>query len=289
MGIRAVMAAGVVAAAIPGAAAAQGAEPPPVEARWSVDGAITAAALGGTLLLRLVDVDTTRTWDHELFGSLDASLRGRSSAGAAALSDALLGTALALPVVADAARGVDDGSDDRMLVYGEALAITGAVTQLVKYAVQRPRPAAYRGDRADPDSRLSLFSGHAALAFAAAMTGGYLHAASDADPTSRAAIWFAGTAVASATATLRVEAGAHFYSDVVIGAVVGAAIGLGVPRLHHDGIDLGLADWLAIGNGVVVGALTAHLLDLPQDAPRLELRPMITEGGAGVAIGGRLR
>ncbi len=48
--------------------------------------------------------------------------------------------------------------------------------------------------------------------------------------------WIAGglgIAAASATAVLRVTAGVHFPSDVVVGALVGSGVGIVVPLVHR--------------------------------------------------------
>lgn len=40
-------------------------------------------------------------------------------------------------------------------------------------------------------------------------------------------------ALAATTASLRVVAGKHFYSDVIVGSAIGTAIGATVPLLHY--------------------------------------------------------
>ena len=45
-------------------------------------------------------------------------------------------------------------------------------------------------------------------------------------------MWGFELALAGATANLRTRAGRHFYSDVIVGAIVGAGVGFAVPRLH---------------------------------------------------------
>jgi membrane-associated phospholipid phosphatase len=49
----------------------------------------------------------------------------------------------------------------------------------------------------------------------------------------RVPIWIGTQGIAAATAVLRVQAGKHFWSDVLTGAVVGSAIGWLVPYLHR--------------------------------------------------------
>jgi undecaprenyl-diphosphatase len=45
-------------------------------------------------------------------------------------------------------------------------------------------------------------------------------------------VWLGSHALAASTAYLRVHAGKHFWTDVMVGAVVGSAIGFLVPWLH---------------------------------------------------------
>jgi membrane-associated phospholipid phosphatase len=59
---------------------------------------------------------------------------------------------------------------------------------------------------------------------------------------------------------LRVEAGKHFYTDVLVGAVVGSAIGVAVPMLHRK------------------------KLKLPMGLGSLRMAPMLLPDGAGLAL-----
>ena len=118
------------------------------------------------------------------------------------------------------------------LIAVEAMALAGSTTQLVKSAVRRPRPHAW-GDQATPPFDYHSFpSGHATAAFSAAASLTTLYALRH--PHARATRWIAagGFVVASATGLLRVTAGKHFPSDVAAGALIGSAIGVGVPLLH---------------------------------------------------------
>lgn len=267
----------------------------PVEADARIDLPIALAATALALAATRIPVDTSRRWERETFGALDASVRERFSARAAALSDLLVATAIAAPVFTEAGGIVDDGVSTRYLVYGQSLAISLALNATTKYLVQRPRPYAYHRDprvaayaaRQGKDSHLSFYSGHAALAFTAATTGGYLFATRTERVGPRAAMWASGTTVAAATAILRVRAGKHFYSDVVIGAVLGVAVGYAVPRLHHDGIELAPAEVGAIAGGLALGTAAALLLPMPDDLA-MSLAPIFVENGAGVALAGAL-
>ena len=262
---------------------------------WT-DGAITLGAGLAALAFTRIPVNSERLWQREAFGGLDRSTRDQFSAKASALSDLLLVTSLAAPMFSELG-GIDDDSNRHFLVYGEALATTLVLNAGAKYLVQRPRPYAYHEDSRvaawarsqGKDSRLSFYSGHAALAFTGATTGGYLFATTSDNVNARAAMWASGAVLASATAIMRVRAGKHYYSDVLTGAVLGVAVGYAVPRLHDDGgISLTGREWLGIGGGVAVGTLAALFVPLPDDVA-MSLRPLVVENGGGVAFGGPIR
>jgi|GEM_PF-2606349 len=119
-------------------------------------------------------------------------------------------------------------------VVADSVAATVILTQVVKYAVRRDRPASnpcHPGSPTEADRNLSFFSGHAAVAFALA---------SSARETARlrgrsADNWFwAGAGAAALTGYLRVGGDRHHLTDVLVGAGVGYAVGKWVPRHLHQ-------------------------------------------------------
>ncbi len=120
----------------------------------------------------------------------------------------------------------------------ETFVVNVGITNLVKNAVHRTRPFVYNNNapmdiKTQQDARLSFFSGHtstvSSLSFFAAQ------AFTDYHPHSKALPFIWGTAVAlpALTGYLRVRAGKHFPTDVLTGYLIGAAIGVIVPRLHR--------------------------------------------------------
>jgi membrane-associated phospholipid phosphatase len=118
----------------------------------------------------------------------------------------------------------------------ESGAITTALLQVVKHRVNRPRPYAHYcepgcgDDLSERDTQLSFFSGHTALAFSFAVSAGTIASMRD----YRNAGWVLGSGLTMAAATgyLRIAADRHYFTDVLVGAAVGAAVGWAVPRLH---------------------------------------------------------
>jgi membrane-associated phospholipid phosphatase len=289
----------------------------------SADGAIIAGTLGLALGLSLIPVRANAAlWHHELFGEADAAVHASFSPRAAQLSDGLLAASIAAPIAYLTGGTIEDADGDRLLLYGEALAVNLALFEGVKHLVQRPRPylystspevARYAADQGD-DAYQSFYSAHAATAFCAATAGAYLAGASSTNPTVRAIAWAGGFAAAAASANLRVRAGKHFYSDIVIGGAIGIAIGYVVPALHADGApyvpslgDVGAAVAGAFGGGLLseLLPLERRRIDTLRPAGRLaalrprgrfavlrraslHLGPVPVSHGAGVGVGGAL-
>jgi len=133
--------------------------------------------------------------------------------------------------------GIADG-----VMYAESMSLTFAATNMVKMAVRRPRPFAYRdaeSHKNDPtfnastDSGISFFSGHAAITAAVSATATYLAFARSPH---NARPWITLIVAAGLTTFVsieRVRSGAHFPTDVIAGSVAGAGIGVVVPHLHR--------------------------------------------------------
>lgn len=156
------------------------------------------------------------------------------------LTPALLGLTDAIVHRAD--RGWANYGED-MLIVGETLAINYLLNDIVKFAIRRPRPLVYNtsgafsdADKQDPDAALSFYSLHSSFTFAAATSFSYLfNQRHPGDYKWTLPVWIGTHVLAATTAYLRVEAGKHFWSDILIGAAVGSCIGILVPYLHQDG------------------------------------------------------
>lgn len=190
------------------------------------------------------------------------------------LSYAPLALGVIAPLIVDgidvAALHLEDGARVYFTdvgVLAEALFVDGGLNAMVKFAVRRPRPLTYNAavpseERTAPDASLSFYSEHTSLAFTAATAYSYLFALRHPRSPWRWVVLGATEAMAAGTAALRVVAGKHFYSDVLVGAAMGAAVGLTVPLLH------------VLPKGAVAGARGFHVQVMPSPLPN----------GAGIFI-----
>ncbi len=211
--------------------------------------------------------DAALTYPH--IGDMDRASMGQWDPTADLASDVLLGVSFGLPFLLN---GVDDAvwgskradaarwfwADSVILM--QAVAFAGALTNLAKLAFDRYRPymyiiaeeafeedydailateasrASYEEAIEDPDAGKSFWSGHTSLIFTAMCTSAalltYKHL--DDHPAPLFGLWGGTVAMGVAMAALRVQAGLHFPSDVIVGAIVGTATGLVVPALHRN-------------------------------------------------------
>jgi len=228
----------------------------------------------------------------------DYGLRGHHSAAADRFSDMLISATLAGPAFAKLGQGANLSLANAGLVYGETLTANLVLNAFFKVVFSRPRPYTYGnftkalGDE-DDGPYVSFYSGHTSTSFAAAIAGGYLFAEHANDRTSRFALWSTELALASATSMLRVRAGKHYYSDIVVGALAGSAFGVLIPLAHGASYAPEALEYVSGGAGIVAGVALASLLPFREEQrlPAAKngngfdwaLRPLHTEsGGFGV-------
>jgi membrane-associated phospholipid phosphatase len=234
-------------------------------AYYGVHGGLTAALLAGTLAVRQIST-ATAGGDPTWFPG-DIGVRSYHSSAAARLSDALLGLDTVIPLAAQVGLGVDERFLNASVVYAETLSANLVLNSLSKVVFRRPRPysqrlRALRRPSSDGDLNVSFYSGHSSMAFAAAVTGSYLFAEATPSRASRYVMWGTELTLASAVAGLRVRAGKHYFSDVIVGGLVGAGLGIGVPVLHGAVYVPEPAEFAVAGGGLALGAALAALLPL---------------------------
>lgn len=179
--------------------------------------------------------------DPREVNSFDRGVIGNHSDAAGVASDVTVGLALLGPVALEAfgVRTLSTAVED-LFVYGEVLAINGALVTAVKHTVRRPLPRTYEGQKDlldNPRGYRAFYSGHTSMTFSA-LTAGAMNV------TLRHGHhwwpWLVTGLVGTSVAVERVLGGYHFRTDVMVGALVGSAIGITVPLLHARQSKLGV-------------------------------------------------
>lgn len=131
------------------------------------------------------------------------------------------------------------------LMFVQALALQSGVNLFVRSLELWPRPYMYGTDgeafdkarEAEGEAYGSFFSGHASAAFTVAVfTGEWF---SEVYPNSpyKGVVWASALSTAGLVGVLRIAAGKHYPTDVVVGALVGTGISLSVIQLHKKSGD----------------------------------------------------
>lgn len=253
----------------------------PFEINLAVDISISVAAgvTAGSLTLLAGDLIRDRCapdCSTNDINELDRTVIGNHDPAADIASDIIMATTLVLPFIFNAIDVAVSDPSDGWAGYGrdtvvllETAAITTFVNTVITFAIQRPRPLVYDETRSMEDRRLaqsylSFFSGHTAGSFAMATAYGYLFWKRHPESPWVAPVWVGMYALAGTQAYLRVHAGDHFWTDIIVGAVIGTAIGVAVPAIH-------LRDDQSASNASFLGS-------------RLVLMPWAGGGGFGFGV-----
>jgi len=214
-----------------------------------VDGVLIAGGIGFTELLGLVlstgEIQPVPPGDwHKLLAIDRVAVTQTIDPNANLYSNiglyAAYGYALLDPILSGVRSGRRAALVDAIM-YGESIALTQAFTLATKIGVRRPRPIDYvscpgsaAGGCGDTDLQLSFFSGHASSTGAVAATASYLAFVRSGPRQARPWITLGvGVALTAFVSYERVRSGEHFPTDVIMGSMAGAAIGVLVPHFHH--------------------------------------------------------
>lgn len=185
--------------------------------------------------------------------SFDRSAIGNESTAMDRTSDITAAAAVAFPIwLSYHDLGFSEQFKEDMTVYFETLSVNGAFVTLTKYSVQRPLPRTYSGDPNlvnNPRGYRSFYSGHTSLVFSALSTSAYTYSLRHGDilwP------WILTGVVGTSVAYERVEAGRHFPSDVIVGALAGTAVGIAIPYLHKKSSNNSTVALLPFEDGALV-------------------------------------
>jgi membrane-associated phospholipid phosphatase len=123
------------------------------------------------------------------------------------------------------------------LMYGEVFLLNKGINALIKGLTTRNRPYVYDArspieEKYKVNARHSFYSGHTSVAasnsfFTARVFTEYLT-----DNTAKTLIWTAAALIPAVTGFSRINTHNHFPTDVIVGYIVGAAIGYLIPELH---------------------------------------------------------
>lgn len=217
----------------------------PFKFRYSVDVPIISIGLGTTIggfihekKRTAISLEQIEALDRMSIGVFDRSATYNWNPKLAKLSDALMYGAMASPLLFLAGKNSRKDFWTVGAISAEVFLLNTGITYLTKELVQRKRPYLYNPNapldkKLEKGSTQSFFSGHTSSVASMSFSFAMMHHAYYPDSKLKPLVWFAAAVLPFATAILRVRAGKHYWTDVMVGYGAGAAIGVGVPLLHQ--------------------------------------------------------
>lgn len=218
----------------------------PYEWKWKQDGIWTGAALAGSGLGFYFIVNKDAITENDLqrvvdgkndINFIDRWAVGKSSETASKISDIPFYLSFAAPFVLFFDDEVNDNGGQVFGLFLESMATTGALYSITAGLVNKSRPYVYDENtslnrRLNASGQRSFFSGHTAVTATATFFVAKVY--QDFNPNSPGIpyVWAGAITLPAIVGALRIEAGQHFLTDVLLGYAVGAGIGYFVPELH---------------------------------------------------------
>lgn len=172
--------------------------------------------------------------------AFDRPITKNYSSGAKKTSDMFFYGSMPLPLLLLLDKKIRHDGLRVGLLYLEAMGTTGVFYTTSAMLANRYRPYAYNnnldiGTRQRGGAKNSFYAGHVALV--GTSTFFISKVLSDYHPEWGAKKWILYSLAAGATATtglMRLKAGQHFKTDVILGAIMGPTVGILVPQIHKN-------------------------------------------------------
>jgi hypothetical protein len=218
------------------------------ESNWGQESTIFGASaglyLGGYLFEQSRDpisIEGLDLLNKNDINSFDRGTVGNFSDRAAGDSDYFKNGLIVVPFTLLFSKQGRENFGQIFLMYTEVIALNGSITQFSKASVGRYRPYAYNPDapldvKFKKTTRRSFFSGHVSHVASLSFFTASIYCDLYPDSKFKTLVWAGAITAPAITAYLRVRAGRHFPTDVIVGYGVGALVGYFIPKLHKKGI-----------------------------------------------------
>ncbi len=156
----------------------------------------------------------------------------------AEVSDILLALQFISPLTYSFATEYKSQFQTNVIMYIETMSLNYGINSITKSIIGRFRPFSYDSSTIrdllfEKDTRYSFYSGHTSTAFASAVFNIIILTSQSGGLNKTIGVTL-NILNATAIATLRVMAAKHFFSDVLVGAVIGSGIAYLTTELHKN-------------------------------------------------------
>ncbi len=186
---------------------------------------------------RFISLDEIRSVSRDEIPSFDVSASYNWNESVSSLSDVVQLVSMASPLLLLKSEKVRSEKWTIALMGLETMAVNQGITGVLKLTTQRKRPYVYNENAPDEIKyRRQVFysfpSAHTSASAAATFFGATVFNHYYPESKYKALVWGVAITLPALTGYLRYEGGRHFPTDVAGGYLIGASIGMLIPRLH---------------------------------------------------------
>lgn len=186
----------------------------------------------------VLNVDDIEKLSRSDLDILDRTATYNYSLSSKEISDKVLVGSLFLPAITLIDPGQQRDLQMRGLMLLEAYLLNAGTTLFVKSLVKRTRPLVYNSEvplseKLKKDARMSFFSGHTSFTATSSFFAASLLTSQGQNRNIAPMVWTSAAILPALQGYLRWKAGKHFPTDIFIGYVIGAGIGILIPKIHE--------------------------------------------------------
>ena len=215
---------------------------------WEKDGWIfaTGSALSITGLILKGNTDPLSTQEiaglsREDINWLDKGAIYNWDEKVSDISDWLVTATIVSPLTLFLSKDIRKDFQTVGIMYLETLLLTSSIRSITKGFISRNRPYVYYPDapmekKLDVEAKRSFFSGHTATAFSTTLFMASVYSEYYPRSKYKSYIWGGAILFSSLVGYYRYEAGKHYPTDILTGAIIGSTVGLLIPYIHKNDI-----------------------------------------------------
>ena len=192
----------------------------------------------------ITDFETINKLNKNNLNFIDKSMMFSYNSDIKLVSDITVYTSLALPILYSLVSDMDTKEIiNYNFKYAQLQFLNAGINMWTKNLVTRYRPYVYDTDleiskRQSNDGRNSFYSGHTTMAFASAVFFAYSIENTDYTRLTKNLVWAGSLGLASSTGILRIMSGQHYFTDVMLGAIVGSGLAILIIESYKQNINI---------------------------------------------------
>lgn len=217
----------------------------PYKISWGKESIVFGAGIASAFISSSIDDSVVELTESEIqllnimdVNAFDRSATNHYSQSAARISDAFLIASASSPFLLLADKEIKSDFGIITVMYLETMMHAVFIPSYGKGSVQRVRPFVYNenaplDEKLTSEAKRSFFSGHATWAFSTSVFFASVYSKYNPDSKLKKIVWAGALTSAGIVGAMRYRSGAHFPTDILVGAGIGSLIGYIIPKFHE--------------------------------------------------------